>query len=925
MTTAFLSLIESIHCLLRKTWLALLLSLLCGPLLADHVPTTSNQQLKPFLERWIPEAEQSLSIAEVSAAANRYQFNPVDRLSLPVLNRDVWYRFTLQPAVRSGEVIINFSEVLFDEIDFHYRTDDGWVSHEAGLSRPYSRRDVDYRLTAFRVQTEAQPVDVYFRIKGLRNVIVNPYLQSTDGFFVTSIQQTVASMLVIGAIVTMLIYILISARYLLEPLPLLVFVGFLGSATLNVMFYDGYLQQLLGDWTALNLQLHTLITGTLNIFSLLFGRYFFELKKTLPRVNHLITASLAGYLLVMVASGLFGPQYTHGTFNLLGSLTLVILITACFHGLAKNMPSAGFYLVAILCYTGSVVYTILASNNILFEFNLTARSWAYLGTVLLAFFITLALHEKLKTFRDRELELKERALAADARNAAKSDFLATMSHEIRTPINGVLGMAQLLNETPLDKTQQSYIDILLNAGRSLQHVIDDILDFSKVEAGKLELVNAPFNLDKLLVYTLTTFAQANKARPIKIQFNFEGNTPHHLIGDGARLQQILNNLLSNAYKFTEKGLIELTVTPLNRDRDQVWLNFSITDTGIGIDREKQEQLFEPYIQADRSTTRRYGGTGLGLSICRQLVQLMGGEISVDSSPGKGSRFRFTACFAIDQNLDREFRLKLEEVRGMRVALVVMGPEYIVYTMQHFDNWGIDYTLISPQACQQTDFRAFDLIIASNAIGAVLEDCIQLARDNGCPLLVLDSFTDNYIEQGDPRYADIYHLSQPGGVDDLLHLVLAARQGHVGNRVTANSAGEDSDTLRAMRIMVAEDNLVNIKVIEGMLGRIHIQPVIVTDGAAAVASYREHAGAFDLVFMDCEMPEMDGFAATREIRAYEQQRGLPPTYICALTAHAMSDTGKLCYQAGMDNVLVKPLKLDKLYQLIRQRASLKENS
>lgn len=897
---------------------ALLLIIVVGSAASSAVVAKSTEpavfqdkvsySLAEYLSVWVPD--ESLTIEQVASAENSVNFKPRQRVALEALGKDVWYRFTLDYQSPANQAIINFSEVLYDEIDFYYWKNSEWLVQKSGLARPYGIRDLDFRQMAFSIfSREPRQVEVYFRIKANRVTLVNPYLQQAGEFFETSINQTIISVMAIGSILGMLFYIVLTSSVIFTRFQIIIFAGFIVSAILNIMFFDGYIQKLFPNTPRFNQDFHTYITALLNMFSLLFCRYFLDLKKNMPWVNHIITvfvlifASLVGYVAIAGSEEVVSP------FAILGSLVLLLLLYISVKATIQGISGSGYYVMAIMIYLLAVLYTVLASTSPLLDFNLYSKSYAYLGTFGLTFFTTLAIYSRIKASKHREVKLERKALLAEARDAAKTEFLATMSHEIRTPINGVLGMAQLLHKTRLDQLQGHYVDILINSGKNLVHVIDDILDISKVEAGKLRLESIPFCLDQILVYSSTTFAQANKNLPINFELHAQSDIPQYLFGDPARLQQIINNLLSNAYKFTQKGLISLHVRVIETDGERAKFEFTIKDSGIGIEPEKIETLFNPYTQADESTTRKYGGSGLGLAICKKLTALMDGEINAKSTLGMGSVFTFTACFDIDVKRQQQHLDLVSYLRPKRVALLFRSPNYIRYITDHFSEWRVDYQFIPYEtAAKDFNFDDFDILILSNSMGPALDLWIDEIRKHKTKAIVADSYGNNYLQPNDPCWHYLKHLAQPAGIQSLLEVLLEEISDEEAPK-KLELVHTPASKLSHLRVMVAEDNAVNVKVVQGMLKIHDICADIAKDGRQAIDLFTEHNGGYDIIFMDCEMPEVDGFEATIAIRKMENEKGWHRTPIIALTAHALESYQHRAIECGMDQVITKPINLD----------------
>ena len=865
----------------------------------------------------------------------------------------LWIKLDLTSSAPADvELVLNIAYAALDQIDVFIENNDRFTHYyRTGDTFPFAYRPIKNHqfVFPFHAYSSIQHT-IYMRVQTQGALQVPISVWNRNHFFEDQQPLWVAESIYYGVMVVMIIYNLFIFSIVRHPSYVL-YACVASSSFLFNAAIQGFGFQYLWPWLpAINTWAIPASIALFGCSSMMFAISLLDIKRRAPRLYKVKLLFFSVWATLLASSFVLPYHSSIVLTSGFGVASACISVFTGFYMLYAGQRVARYYCLAFTCLIASWMITALSKFGVIPSTVLIEHA-IQIGSSLEIILLSFALADRINMERlgreqaqkqaleserraaqeqARYLELKmnseieevktrEKILRAEETSKAKSDFLATMSHEIRTPMNGVLGMAALLQDADLSPAHRHYVDVIASSGKALLNIINDILDYSKIEAGKLDIEHIDFDLDQLCLECASVFSVTAEDKGLELLCSLTPGTPTFINSDPTRLRQIILNLMGNAFKFTNQGRISLRVSeiPEQRDGKRHVLKFAITDTGIGISHDNQLNLFEAFSQADNSVTRQYGGTGLGLSISKRLAHLMGGQIGVESQEGEGSCFWFTIqCELADAKFTRANIVSLTPLKGKKLLIVDDSPEFTRVIKEQTEAWGMRPSVayygekalqMLREASQAGD--PFELVtLDMNMPGMNGVECSRLIQASAdiaeCRRILLTAMR-NTPPAADLKTAGIdMTIQKPASVRGLRQALMSVLQ----QPATEQEPSQNPPfmPLSEKRVLVVEDNTVNQMVITSMLKKLGMHTSVACNGEDAVALYTRHYRDFDLILMDCEMPVMDGYEASKRIRQWEQETNHGPIPLLALTAHALPEHTAKALRSGMNDHIAKPV-------------------
>lgn len=831
-------------------------------------------------------------------------------LTFGVTTDPYWIKIDLPSSQLKRERLLEVANHFVDNIKFYLVENVNGVetltgTMELGAFLPVDQRPLSSTnyLFPFKIPAETD-VSIYLKVNSTTPLRLPIYLWNQESFSKVTHVRSIIEGGYLGVAIIMMLYNLCIAFLTRDSSYFFysaMIIGLAGSIAVEKGLALNYLWP---NSPGIDFQIVVMLVAFSCAASIPFTIKFLSLEQNAPKFLLWFKAILVVWGLIFISAIFLPTDWVLVAIAIVALPGGTSLAVVGVHTWRKGVPAAKFYTIAWLSFIASTgVYNFYVMG--IYPMNTFTEYSLQVGSFVEIALLSLGLAWRIK-YLDEE---KQKATFS---TKAKSEFLAAMSHEIRTPMNGILGMAEILKDTKLSAQQSTYLNTILGSGKTLLTVLNEILDYSKIEAGKVELENIQFSIRNLIDETTSVFSVRALEKGLFYNVYISAEVPAAISGDPTRVSQVINNFISNAFKFTAKGRVTVHVSRTEENR----LLVRVEDSGIGIPNEKLDTVFENFTQVEASTTRQYGGTGLGLPISKKFIEMMGGEIGVESIPNEGSAFWF------EIPLKNEVPFSPVENSVDRKRIMVISPDEYFYRQfkEYQHNWNFDCTLFSSiENCLsniEDEEITFDHVIIDQycpdySEEVVLSELYTKPWANDSKFVFLLKVGSSRIELDKLSPTPIYE-EYPISVTRLQLLICNTND--MKRDVLSDAAG--SSVYEGMNILVADDNQVNRMVVTGYLKRLGITPILKSNGKEVLEAVCQRSTKFDLILMDCEMPEMDGFEATKRIRQWERDHQKDSSIrICALSAHVMKEYQQKCMNAGMNDYLSKPIVYEDLRALL----------
>lgn len=860
-----------------------------------------NRDLAPYLF-WLADVKNELSFEEVKNL-NHDEFNKPDKYSFSkgYTSTGYWLKFDLKfsPELIGSKWLLEIPFPLLDYVALYTPEPNGDYSViQTGDRSPFSQRAIDTTSFVFNVTPFKESNTFYIHVRTQDSLQVPLFLMNQETFIKKNaaahgLQGIYFGIMMVMVLYNLFIYISVKER------SYLFYISYISCFIICQASLEGYTFEYFwpnNTWWA-NVSIP--FFGVLSLFfASLFAREILQSRLLIPRFDK---------ILIVVISCLFFtlPIILLGSYNagIYASLTgafifFNIILLAGLLAASKGSRTAFVFVTAWSIFLISGVITMLGMLDII-PMKYGPQAAIQIGSAIEVILLSIALADRINIIQQEkaEIEAESKRILLNANkqlansNRLKDEFIATISHEIRTPMNGVLGSTQLLLDTPLDYNQKVYIDTINQSGQTLLEILNNILDYSKIEADKLTIELIEFDLQKVINECADFFSVISIQNRVKLFVRIHKNTPKIIKSDPLRIKQILLNLLSNAFKYTDRGQVVISVESDENSNDQ--LRIEVEDSGNGLTHEQQSILFQPFVQIDSSSSREQGGTGLGLAICNKLTKLLGGDIGVRSLPGKGTTFWFTAKVDV---IDKGESIDLTKVT---IAIVLDSGYQEALIKSQLQDWNADITSRHLIKYEQ------DITIITN------ENHIHEVLELGFPsknIIILCNQNNQSDEQG-------LRLHSPITAHKLHNAILQTLR-PAQEILLEDESIVELPIFSSLNVLAVDDNSVNRMIIKKILTKYQVNVDIAMDGIDALEIIKANNKQYDLILMDIEMPIKDGYQTTKDIRHYEKTHDLDPSRIVAVSAHPMKESRGKALIAGMDDFLSKPIDQNILIDILK---------